>query len=109
MISMSIGAYLSAKSEEDIRNNALRKARLRSLLEGEKHEEDQEVSRTGESVRTTAISYIMGAIIPILPFLLGLGGLVGLVTSYAVTGVATFIVGALIGVLSDVSPWRKGR
>ncbi|MCH1772046.1 MULTISPECIES: VIT1/CCC1 family protein [Metallosphaera] len=108
MISMSIGAYLSAKSEEDIRNNALRKARLRSLLEGEKREEDQEVSRTGESVRTTAISYIMGAIIPILPFLLGLGGLVGLVTSYAVTGVATFIVGALIGILSDVSPWRKG-
>ncbi|WP_252896714.1 VIT1/CCC1 transporter family protein [Metallosphaera hakonensis] len=108
MISMSIGAYLSAKSEEDIRNNALRKARLKSALEGTEIEKEPNESRTGESVKTTAISYISGAIIPVIPFLMGLNGYLGLITSYLATGTATFVVGSLIGILSDVSPWKKG-
>ncbi|QKR00318.1 ferritin, CCC1 [Metallosphaera tengchongensis] len=102
MISMSIGAYLSSKSEEDIKNNAKRKA----LLKGEEVEDEK--SRAGESVKTTAISYILGAIVPVIPFLLGLQGLLGLFMSYAITGGVTFLVGSLIGLLSDVSPWRKG-
>jgi len=109
MISMSIGAYLSSKSEEDIRKNAERKARLRRALEGNMVEEKrEEQSRAEESVRTTAISYILGALIPVIPFFLGLEGLAGLLSSYLLTGGTTFVVGALIGLLSDVSPWRKG-
>lgn len=109
MISMTIGAYLSSKSEEDIRRSSEKKARLRSSLEGKRlGEGSAEVSRASESVKTTALSYITGAIVPVIPFLLGLGGLFGLLSSYILTGAVTFVVGAMIGLLSDVSPVKKG-
>ncbi|AEB95675.1 MAG: VIT1/CCC1 family protein [Metallosphaera sp.] len=104
MISMSIGAYLSSKSEEDIRNNALRRARLKN----QETDQAEANSRTKESVRTTAISYIIGALVPIIPFILGLKGNPGLLTAYAITGASTFMVGSLIGIVSDVNPWKRG-
>ncbi|MQL55625.1 VIT1/CCC1 transporter family protein [Acidianus ambivalens] len=109
-ISMSIGAYLSSSSENDIRKSKLKKEKLRALL-GQAYssnEGDNEINKNSESVKITAISYILGALVPILPFLLGLGGLLGLITSYAFTGVVTFIVGGIIGILSDVNPFKKG-
>ncbi len=96
-ISMSIGAFLSSKSEEDIRRSAAKR--------GQKVEEG---GSSKESVTTTAVSYISGAIIPVLPFLLGFGGLLGVLLAYLFTGIATFAVGSMIGLLSDVSPTRKG-
>ncbi|EWG06966.1 MAG: ferritin, CCC1 [Candidatus Aramenus sulfurataquae] len=96
-ISMSIGAFLSSKSEEDIKKSASRK--------GQRVEEE---GRSKESVTTTAVSYISGAIIPVAPFLLGFGGILGVLLAYIFTGIATFAVGSIIGLLSDVSPARKG-
>jgi len=61
-----------------------------------------------KSAGVTAISYITGAIIPVIPYLLGIGGLLGVVTSYVISGIAIFIVGSLIGLLSSVKPWKKG-
>jgi predicted membrane protein (TIGR00267 family) len=108
-ISMSIGAYLSSSSENDIRKSKLKKEKLRTLLgQAYSSEGNNEINKNSESVKITAISYILGALVPILPFLLGLGGLLGLITSYAFTGVVTFIVGGIIGILSDVNPFKKG-
>lgn len=98
MISMSIGAYLSSSSEEEIKKTTVRKL----------DKEEEARGRTEESVKTTAISYIIGAIIPVLPFLLGISGLPGLVISYAITGISTLIVGSIIGLLSNVNPIKKG-
>lgn len=99
MISMSIGAYLSSSSEEDIKKNKLKE------LKGEESKETQ--SETNESVKVTAISYIIGALVPIIPFLAGVPGLYGLVASYVVTGISTLIVGSIIGILSNVNPLKK--
>jgi len=61
-----------------------------------------------KSAGVTALSYITGAIIPVIPYLLGIGGLLGVVSSYILSGVAIFIVGSLIGLLSSVNPGKKG-
>jgi predicted membrane protein (TIGR00267 family) len=97
-ISMSIGAYLSSQSETDIEKSSLRKLGKTS----------QDSEKPKESVTTTAISYIIGALIPVLPFLAGLSGIVGILVAYTVTGLATFVVGNIIGLLSDVNPAKKG-
>ncbi|ARM74935.1 VIT1/CCC1 transporter family protein [Acidianus manzaensis] len=99
MISMSIGAYLSSSSEEDIKKNKI-KNNISSI--------NEEKNESGESVKITAISYILGAIIPILPFLIGIGGIFGLITSYVITGISTLIVGSIIGLLSNYNPLKKG-
>ncbi|AWR96454.1 ferritin, CCC1 [Acidianus sulfidivorans JP7] len=99
MISMSIGAYLSSSSEEDIKKNKLKD--MNKTTEGIK-------SESGESVKITAISYILGAIIPIIPFLIGISGILGLISSYVITGISTLIVGSIIGLLSNVNPIKKG-
>lgn len=99
MISMSIGAYLSSSSEEDIK---------RKVEKLQRSEETEVQNGTSESVKVTAISYIIGAIIPIIPFLVGMTGIIGLISSYVITAVSTLIVGALIGILSEVSPLKKG-
>ena len=61
-----------------------------------------------KSAGVTALSYITGAIIPVIPYLLGIGGLLGVVSSYVLSGIAIFIVGSLIGLLSSVNPMKKG-
>ncbi|PSN86672.1 hypothetical protein B9Q02_01550 [Candidatus Marsarchaeota G1 archaeon BE_D] len=141
-LSMSVGAYLSTKSEEEI-----------SRSEGKKVEEQLELDRTSvfqvvkkalvekglsestaevaaqeivkddtkikefvcppikvsakRSAMTTAFSYILGFIPPVLPYLAGLGGLTGLILSYTLSAIALLTVGFLVGVSSDVKPWKK--
>ncbi|BBD72000.1 hypothetical protein HS1genome_0389 [Sulfodiicoccus acidiphilus] len=139
-LSMSVGAYLSTKSERETAEAERRKAEMQSVLDRDALQErvkQQLVDRgldpakaarasrelrdvaedvvapqdPGDPLRSagvTAASYVVGAMVPVLAFLLGLGGLVGLVTSYVVTGMATMVVGSLIGVVSEVNPLRKG-
>lgn len=61
-----------------------------------------------KSALHTALAYLGGAAIPILAYLVGVGGLVAVITSYAISAAATFVIGSIIGALSDVNPWRKG-
>ncbi|MEM0120980.1 MAG: VIT1/CCC1 transporter family protein [Thermoprotei archaeon] len=61
-----------------------------------------------KSALYTAISYIGGAVIPVLAYLVGGSGLTAVISSYAIAAAATFIIGSIIGALSDVNPWRKG-
>ncbi|AAK42695.1 rubrerythrin family protein [Saccharolobus solfataricus] len=139
-LSMAIGAYLSTKSEKDV------KIQERKRLELEKNVDQHSVQlrlvnfftelgvnlnlakkvslslvnvaedilypevkeNPVKSALITGLSYITGAIIPILPYLIGLSGLTGLITSYIVAGLSTFIVGSIIGILSGISPFKKG-
>jgi len=139
-LSMSVGSYLSTKSEIESAQSERRKAEMQSSIDKDALQERlrqvlidkgldpntaSKASRTlkdvaqevvapepqGSPLRSagvTAASYVIGAVIPVLAFLFGLSGLMGLVTSYLVTGVSTMIVGSLIGIVSDVNPLRKG-
>jgi VIT1/CCC1 family predicted Fe2+/Mn2+ transporter len=61
-----------------------------------------------KSAYTTGLAYIIGAVIPVLPYAAGIAGVTGVVYSYVTTAVATFIIGFIIGTLSGAKPWRKG-
>lgn len=139
-LSMAIGAYLSTKSEKDVKEQERRKLELEKSLDrnavqlklinfftelGVNTELAKKASinlvdvaenilypQVNESpIKSSLItgaSYITGAIIPIIPYLFGISGIMGVFFSYLLAGLATFIVGSIIGVLSGVKPIRKG-
>lgn len=56
------------------------------------------------------VSFAIGALIPLIPFFFGVGGLAGLLISLGVVGLALFVTGGLVGILSGSSPlWRAIR
>jgi VIT1/CCC1 family predicted Fe2+/Mn2+ transporter len=52
--------------------------------------------------------FASGALIPILPFLLGMQGTAALVTAAVLVGLALLLTGAAVGVLSGGPPLRRG-
>ena len=52
--------------------------------------------------------FASGAIIPILPYLFGLGGWVALVVGMALVGAALLLTGGFVGLLSGASPLKRG-
>ncbi|MDO5617590.1 VIT1/CCC1 transporter family protein [Kocuria sp.] len=52
--------------------------------------------------------FASGAVIPILPYLFGLGGGWALVVGMALVGVALLVTGGLVGLLSGASPLARG-
>lgn len=139
-LSMSIGAYLSTKSEKEINEHKREKVKIQKLVDrGEVSKKlSQILSELGikdkiaqnispqlvdvaediiapkieesplKSSAVTGLSYIVGAIIPLIPYFLRLGGMLGLITSYVISGISIFFVGFMIGLLSDVNPKKKG-
>ncbi|BCU71431.1 VIT1/CCC1 transporter family protein [Stygiolobus caldivivus] len=139
-LSMSIGAYLSTKSEKEINENKREKIKIQKIVDrnevskrlkdilselGIKDVIAQSISpqlvdvaediiapkveeNPLKSSGITGISYITGAIIPIIPYFLRISGILGLVSSYIISGISIFFVGFLIGLLSDVNPKKKG-
>ena len=51
--------------------------------------------------------FASGAIIPVIPYLLGLEDLAAIVTAAVLVGVALLVTGAIVGVLSGASPLRR--
>ena len=139
-LSMAIGAYLSTKSERDIKEQERRKLEIEKSIDQRAVQlklinfftelgvnidlakkvssglvdiaEDILYPKVSEnpikSALITGVSYITGAVIPILPYLVGASGLSGLIASYVISGLATFLVGSIIGALSGIKPLRKG-
>jgi len=54
------------------------------------------------------VSFALGAVVPVLPFLSGQGGVGALLVSVGSSGLALFLVGALLAVLTGRSAWRSG-
>jgi VIT1/CCC1 family predicted Fe2+/Mn2+ transporter len=52
--------------------------------------------------------FASGAIVPIIPFLLGMTGLAALVVSAVLVGVALLLTGGIVGLLSGTSPTSRG-
>ena len=51
--------------------------------------------------------FASGALVPVLPYLLGISGIPAIVIAAALVGLALLGTGALVGVLSGASPWKR--
>lgn len=60
---------------------------------------------------TAAISsfcfFAIGALIPVLPYLIGMDGLLAIIVSAIVVGLALLLTGGIVGVLSGTTPWKR--
>ncbi|MDH3442813.1 MAG: VIT1/CCC1 transporter family protein [Deltaproteobacteria bacterium] len=66
-----------------------------------------EINRPVQAALVMATSFIIGALVPILPFL-ALSGFAALATSIALSATTLFAVGVLKGKLAAKSPWLSG-
>ena len=68
-----------------------------------------EVVGTGVRAALSSFAFFAaGALVPVLPFLVGLSGALGLVVAMALVGLALLLTGAAVGVLSGAPPLRRG-
>lgn len=51
--------------------------------------------------------FASGALLPVLPYLVGMSGTVAVVTAALVVGVALLVTGAFVGIMSGASPLRR--
>ncbi|MEX5302493.1 VIT1/CCC1 transporter family protein [Kocuria sabuli] len=52
--------------------------------------------------------FASGAVIPILPYLVGLTGFTAMALALVLVGLALLVTGGLVGLLSGASPWKRG-
>lgn len=72
---------------------------------------DDEHQALGTDLGAAASSFCFfasGAVIPILPYLFGLGGGLALVVGMALVGAALLVTGGFVGLLSGASPLKRG-
>jgi VIT1/CCC1 family predicted Fe2+/Mn2+ transporter len=69
------------------------------------------VAEDGGSGLSAAVSSFLcfgvGALVPVLPLILGLAGLPAIVVAGVLVGVVLLVTGALVGLLSGMSPWKR--
>src|SRR5581483_8342699 len=70
--------------------------------------EEPDPKRARNSAVTIALSYIMGGLVPLAPYMMIHDLYSALGISVAVTLVALFIFGFVKGRLTGISPWRGG-
>ncbi len=51
--------------------------------------------------------FASGAVVPVLPYLLGLDGLAAVAVATALVGIALLVTGAVVGLLSGTSPLTR--
>ena len=69
---------------------------------------DHELVGSGVSAALSSFAFFAsGALVPVLPFLLGLTGTAALVTASALVGGALMVTGAVVGMLSGAPPLRR--
>lgn len=67
----------------------------------------QEVGTPLRAALSSFCFFAVGAVIPLLPFLLGLTGYVAIAVAAGIVGVALLATGGIVGVLSGQSPWPR--
>ncbi|MGO1544489.1 MAG: VIT1/CCC1 transporter family protein [Gulosibacter sp.] len=51
--------------------------------------------------------FAIGALIPVLPWIFGLEGLIAVVVAAVIVGFALLLTGGIVGVLSGATPWKR--
>lgn len=82
-------------------------------LQPEKMEEagkdEHETVGTGLGAAVSSFCFFAsGAIIPVIPYLFGMGGLAAVVLSCTLVGIALVLTGSVVGLLSGASPLKRG-
>ena len=82
-------------------------------LQPEKMEEagtdEHETVGTGLGAAISSFCFFAsGAIIPVIPYLFGMGGLAAVVLSCTLVGIALVLTGSVVGLLSGASPLKRG-
>ncbi|MDE3171186.1 MAG: VIT1/CCC1 transporter family protein [Acidobacteriota bacterium] len=70
--------------------------------------EEPDPSRAGRSAATIAVSYVVGGLVPLAPYILMNEVLPALWISVAVTLLALFVFGSIKGYFTGVNPFRSG-
>jgi VIT1/CCC1 family predicted Fe2+/Mn2+ transporter len=71
-------------------------------------EAEHELVGSGFSAAVSSFAFFAsGALVPVLPFLLGLTGTAALVTAAVLVGAALMVTGAVVGMLSGAPPLRR--
>jgi VIT1/CCC1 family predicted Fe2+/Mn2+ transporter len=92
-LSMAGGVYLSSKSERLVENDAEMKDTRKILPIREAY--------------YTGVCYFAGALLAVLPFILGLSGIGGVLLSIILVGIALVIASAVIAIISETSIRRR--
>nr|MBP9127212.1 VIT1/CCC1 transporter family protein [Elusimicrobiota bacterium] len=98
-LSMGAGAFASTSSEREIRRIQRGKARFLG-----RHEGDPMLSGSLETGLMVGVSYIVGALVPVLPVLFGSENVV---LSVVCGGVATVVVSSILAFLSGMDVRRR--
>lgn len=78
---------------------------LKETAEAEEHEE---IGSAMGAASSSFCFFASGAIIPILPFIFGMGGTPAILLSALLVGVALLATGGVVGLLSGASPTKRG-
>lgn len=71
--------------------------------------DEHEAVGTGFGAAVSSFCFFAsGAVIPVLPYLFGLEGIVAVIVSAGLVGVALLATGAIVGLLSGASPLKRG-
>ncbi|WP_172804053.1 VIT1/CCC1 transporter family protein [Auraticoccus monumenti] len=95
---------MSPEEAEQHAAEVLQGARTLQVGEDEAHEE---LGTAWGAAWSSFAFFASGAIIPVLPYLLGLTGLTAVLTSTALVGLALLLTGSIVGLLSGASPLRR--
>lgn len=71
-------------------------------------DEHEAVGNAGGAAWASFAFFASGALIPVLPFVLGLSGALALGVAAALVGVALLLTGSVVGLLSGAPPLRRG-
>ncbi len=106
-LSMSVGAYVSTKSENELNQNRNLRMELSSMVFGGRQSQGERVTSAKESAAFVGIFYIIGALVPTAPYFLPFSVLSDQLASTALAVIALAIAGYLTSILSGVSSRRK--
>jgi VIT1/CCC1 family predicted Fe2+/Mn2+ transporter len=93
---------------DDAARHAAEQLRAWPAVEVRSAQEEHELVGNGLSAALSSFSFFAsGALVPVLPFLLGLTGTAALVTAAVLVGAALMVTGAVVGMLSGAPPFRR--
>jgi Uncharacterized membrane protein len=105
--SMTLGAYLAQKSESEYKIAMLNRKHIFSKSKGVENMIHQYSSEATTSALNTAISYIFGAIIPILPFIF-LQKYTAVVLSVSLVFIAQLISNSIVALSLNTPIFKSG-
>lgn len=106
-LSMAVGAYVSTKSENELNQNRNLRMELSRIVFGGQQSQGERVTSAKESAVYVGIFYIVGAMVPTLPYFLPFSVMADQLASTLLAISALAVAGYLTSIISGVSGKRK--